>query len=102
VLLGGCGVFGGVNELPDFRPLSIEVGEVLRAKLLIHLQLVLGLILFAGADVGLAESIMSVGEIGVELEGALVVRDGLGVFGLIGIEIAQLQLGIGERGVEFD
>src|SRR5580692_8440755 len=75
---------------------------MLGTELLVYLQLLLGAVFFAGADVGLAQAIVGVGEVRVEFEGALVVRDGVGVFGLIGIEIAQLELGIGEGGVEFN
>jgi hypothetical protein len=104
---GGSGfrggvVFGSGDELADFGALLVEIGQVLGAKLLVELEFVLGAVFFAGADVGLAEPIVSVGEIAVEVEGALVVGDGLGVLGSIGIEIAELQLRIGERGVEFD
>src|SRR5271154_6908325 len=75
---------------------------MLGAELLVYLQLLLGGVFFASADVGLAQAIVSVGEVRVEFECALVVRDGIGVFGLIGVEIAQLELGLGKGGVEFN
>ena len=61
---------------------------MLGAELLVNLELLLCAVFFAGADVGLTEAIVGVGEIGVELEGAFVVWDGVGVLGLVGVEIA--------------
>src|SRR6266404_1340297 len=96
----GGGILRRINKLPNLRSLPVEVGEVLFAKTLIHLELLLGTVLFAGANVSLAETIMSVGKFGIELERARILRDGLAIFILVGVEIAELQMRFGEFGVE--
>ena len=58
--LGGGG-FGGVDELADFGALLFEVGQMLLADFLVLLELVLGAVLFAGVDVGLAQAVVGVG-----------------------------------------
>jgi hypothetical protein len=51
---GGRSALGGVDELADFGALFVEVGEVLFAEALVDLELLLGAVFCAGADVGLA------------------------------------------------
>src|SRR5439155_25391102 len=82
------GILSRINKLPNFGALLVQVGEVLFAEPLIDLKLPLGAILFSGADISLAKTIVSVSKIGIELEGARILRDGLGVFILVGVQIA--------------
>src|SRR5712692_9172173 len=56
VVCGG-GVFCGVDELADFGALLLNIGEVLFADFLVHLQLFLGALFVPGVHVGLAEAI---------------------------------------------
>ncbi len=99
---GRRGFFGGEDELADFGALFVEIGEMLRAELLIEGELGLREIFLIGADVGLAEAIVRVGQIGIERDGALVVRDRCGVVRLVGVKIAELKLRFGERRIERD
>src|SRR5438445_1576649 len=94
------GILSRINKLPNFGALLVQVGEVLFAEPLIDLKLLLGAILFSGADISLAKTIVSVSKIGIELEGARILRDGLGVFILVGVEIAQLQVRFPKFGIE--
>src|ERR1700680_1969550 len=94
-LLRFGGVFCGVNELADLRTLLIQISEVLLAQLLVNLDLLLRAVFVAGAHVGLAKPIVRVGQIGIQLQRALVFRNGVGVLALLGVEIAELQMGFG-------
>src|SRR6266576_205364 len=94
------GILRRINKLPNFGALLVQVGEVLFAEPPIHLELLLCTVLFAGANVSLAKTILSVSKIGIELKRADILRDGLGILILIGVEIAELQVGLRELGVE--
>lgn len=89
-------LFFGIDELADFGALLIEIGKMLGTELLIDLQLLLGEVFFASANIGLRETIMNVGEIGIELARFQIFGDGFGIFALIGIEIAQLLMSFGK------
>src|SRR5438874_12291874 len=82
------GILSRINKLPNFGTLLVQVGEVLFAEPLIDLELLLGAILFASANVRLAETIVSVSKIGIEFKGPDILRDSLGVFILVGVQIA--------------
>jgi len=58
------------------------------AEPLIDLKLLLGTVLFSGADISLAKTIVSVSKIEIELKGPDILRDSLGVFILVGVQIA--------------
>ena len=96
----GWGILRRINKLPNFRSLLVEIGEVLFAEPLIHLELLLGAVLFAGANVSLAKTIVSVSKIGIELKRADILPDGLDIFILVGVEIAELQVRFRKFGVE--
>src|SRR5882724_5986014 len=78
------GILGRINKLPNFRALLVEIGEVLFAEPLINLKLLLGAVIFTGANVSLAETVVRVGKIGIELKGPDILRDGLGIIILLG------------------
>src|SRR5881398_2527649 len=96
----GGGILRRINKLPNFAALFVYVGEVLFAEPPIHLELLLGTVLFAGANVSLAQTIVSVSKIGIELKRADILRDGSGMLILVGVEIAELQVGFRQLGVE--
>src|SRR2546429_4742397 len=73
---------------------------MLFAEPLINLKLLLGAVPVAGANISLAEAIVSVGKIGTEFQRARILGDGLGIFILVGVEIAQLQVRLRELGVD--
>ena len=75
---------------------------MLRAELLIERKLGLREIFLICADVGLAQAIVRVGQIGIQRDGAFVVGDRFGVVRLVGVEIAELKLRFGERRIERD
>ena len=56
-------IFRRIHKLPNFRPLFIQIRQVLRAELLIHGKLCLCSVLLAGVHVGLAQPVMRVREI---------------------------------------
>ena len=56
-------VFRRVNKLPDFRPLLIQFGQMLRPHLLIHLEFLLGVLFVAHPDVGLPQPVINIRQI---------------------------------------
>ena len=56
---------------------------MLSAQLLINLELLLRLFLLAGADIGLAEAIVGIGQFRIQLQRALVLGDGFREFALV-------------------
>src|SRR5208282_4766447 len=85
--LPGGGVLGLVDELSNFRPLLLQVGQVLFANLLIYLELFLRQVLLPCAHIGLPKAIVGVSKIGVKFKRQKVFRHGLGIFALVGVEI---------------
>ena len=73
--------------MADFRSLPVEVGKMLRPEFLVHLELLLGQILFAHANVGLRQAVVDVGQVCIEFTRPQVFRDGLRVLSLVGVEI---------------
>src|SRR5260370_24058609 len=84
----GRGILRRINKLPNFRSLFVEIGQVLFAESLIDLELLLGADFFAGSNVRLAQAIVSACAIGLDVRRASILRDGLGIFVLVGVEIA--------------
>src|SRR5438552_6332635 len=94
------GILSRINKLLDFGALLVQVGEVLFAEPLIDLKLLLGAILFSGADISLAKTIVSVSKIGIELDVARILRVGLGVCILVGITKSLLMVRLHTLGTE--
>src|SRR5713226_10684012 len=86
------GILCRVDELANFGALLVEFREMLLAEFLVHLDLLLGTLFFAGTDVRLAQAIVRVGQIGIQLQRALIFGNGVGVLTLLGVEIAELQM----------
>src|SRR5260370_26104363 len=82
------GILCRVDELADFGALLVELREMLLAEFLVHLDLLLGTLFFAGTDVRLAESIVRVGQIGIQLPRALIFGNGVGVLTLLRVVMA--------------
>src|SRR5467141_1592679 len=96
----GRGILRRINKLTNFGSLLVEVGQVLFAGSLIDLELLLGADFLAGSNVRLAQPVVSVGEIGIEFKRTHILGDGAGIFILVGVEIAQLQVRFCEPGIE--
>ena len=77
-----------------------EIVEVLLVRALIERQLRFSALLVAGSDVRQTQSIASVRQIGVELQRPREFRDGIGIFFLVEIQIAQLQMGLRQLRIE--
>ena len=77
----------GEYKLADFRSLSVEVRKMLRPKSLVHLELLLGQVLFSHSDVGLRQPVMDVGQVWIEFTRPQIFRDGFRVFSLVRVEI---------------
>jgi len=73
--------------LADFRSLSVEIGKMLRPELLVHLEFLLGQVLFSNANVGLRQAVMDVGQVWIEFTCPQIFRDGLRIFSLVGVKI---------------
>jgi len=71
---------------------------VLRPELLVGFQFFLGEIFFSGADVGLRQAVVDVGKVGIEVAGPQIFGDGFGIFALVRIQIAELQMGFCQIG----
>ena len=69
-------------------------------RVVLPMSLLLGAAFFAGSNVRLAQAIVSVGEIAIEFKRMQILGDGVGIFVLVGVEIAQLQVRFGELGIE--
>src|SRR5208337_4445202 len=89
-----------VHKLPNLRLLFVDLRQVPRADLLINLELLLSPILLAGVNVGLAEAVVRVREIGIVFESLQIFRNGLGILALVRVEIPQLQMRLGEVRIE--
>src|SRR5437762_1420109 len=72
------------------------------AQLLIDLNLLLRAVLLPSADVRLAQPVVRVSKIGVQLQRALVFGNSFSKFTLIGIQIAELQMSFSKRRVRCD
>src|SRR5260221_774169 len=93
-------ILSSIDELADFRSLPVQVCEVLLAQFLVGLELFLSFVLFAHVHVGLAKTIVRVRQIGIYFESTLVLGNCNKIFVLIRIEIAELQVGVGEGRIE--
>jgi len=60
---------------------------MLRPKSLVHLELLLGQVLFSHSDVGLRQPVMDVGQVWIEFTRPQIFRDGFRVFSLVRVEI---------------
>src|SRR5262245_25347964 len=72
-----------VYELANVGALFVEIGQVLGAKLLVDLELLLRFLFLRGAYIGLTEAVMGIGEIGVEIQRALIFGNCLCEFALV-------------------
>jgi len=99
-LPSGLRILSGIDELADFRALPVQVCEVLLAQFLVGLELFLSFVLFAHVHVGLAKTIVRVSRIGIYFESTLVFWNCIAIFVLIRIEIAELQVRVGEGRIE--
>ncbi len=88
------------RRIADFGSFLVEFSHVLRPKALIDCKFLLCAILLPGVHIVLAEAVMGVGKIGIQFQRSLVLGDGLRVLMLVGVEIAQLHMRFGHRGVE--
>src|SRR5580704_9938598 len=100
--LGRRTVLGGINKLTNLRSLPLQLGQVLFADSLVDPELLLGRLLLSGANVGLSQAVVGVGQIGVQFEGPQILRYSLAIFILVGVKIAQLQMHLGELGIEVE
>src|SRR5437660_10276480 len=96
----GGGILCRINKLPNLRALLLEVGQMLLANFLVDLELLLGAAFFAGANIRLPQTVVSVGQIGIEFQRALILRNRFYIFILVGVEIAQLQVSFRELRIE--
>src|SRR5437879_10540787 len=90
------------HELLDLAAPLFGVCDLPPMQAVVKRELLLGALLVLGADQSLSQAVMRVGEARVELDGPLVLADGIRIPALIGIERPQLQVRIGERRVELD
>src|SRR5580698_11280910 len=100
--LAGRAVLRTIDKLTDFRPLFFKILQVLLTNPLINLELLLRQRLLAGTHVGLAQTIVGVGKIGVQFERPHILWNGLGILTLVGVKIAQLQVGFGKLRVKIE
>ena len=100
--LGGRRGFGVIDKLLDLRSFLIDLREMLGALLLVDIKLGLRLVFLADVNVILPEAVVSIGKIGIELKGAKVLRDRFLPFMLVGVEVAELEMRLGQRFVEGD
>src|SRR5881409_1686923 len=92
----------GEHELLDLAAPPFSVCDLLLVQALVQRELLPRAVLVLGADKSLSQAVMRVGETWVELDGPLVLADGIRITALVGVEGAQLQVRIGERRVELD
>src|ERR1700722_16276304 len=95
-------VLCAIDKLTDFRPLLFQILQVLLTNPLINLELLLRQRFLAGTNVGLPQTIVGVGKIGVQLEGPHILWNGLGILTLVGVKIAQLQVRLGKLGIKIE
>src|SRR5438105_12546772 len=76
----GGGILCRINKLPNLRALLLEVGQMLLANFLVDLELLLGAAFFAGANIRLPQPVVSVGQIGIEFQRALILRNRFCIF----------------------
>jgi len=74
------GILCRINKLPNLRALLLEVGQMLLANFLVDLELLLGAAFFAGANIRLPQPVVSVGQIGIEFQRALILRNRFCIF----------------------
>src|SRR6202035_5917102 len=104
--LGRCsvssrsGVLCGVDKLTNFSALFLQLREVLLADFLVDLKLLLSALFFPGVYVGLAQTIVRVGQVAIQFQRPLIFRNGFAVFPLVGVKIAELQMRFGQRRIE--
>src|SRR5690348_14071575 len=89
-----------INKLTDFRSLLLNFRQVLLVHLLIDLQLLLRGFLLPGAHVSLPQPVVGIGKTGIQFQGPNIFRNGLGILALVRVKIAQLQVRIGQFGIE--
>src|SRR6185312_1945020 len=94
--------FRRIDELPDVRSLLIDLRQVLGPEPLIYLQLCLRKFILFGVHVGLAQPVVHVRQVRIQLTRPDVFRNGLGIPGLVRIKIPQLQVGLGQLVIECD
>src|SRR5712664_1356020 len=95
-------IFRRINKLPDVRSLLVQISQMPFPQLLIHLNVLLGLILLPRPDIRLTQPVMRVSKIRVKLQRSLVLGNGLRKFALIRIKIAKLQVSFGKAWVGSD
>src|SRR6266566_8570627 len=93
-------VLKGEHELLDLATPLFGVCDLPPVQAFVQRELLLGAFLVLGADQSLSQTVVRVWQSGVKLDGPLVLADGIRIPALIGIERAQLQVRIGERGIE--
>src|SRR5208283_3150412 len=81
-------LFLGINKLPNFRALLIEIRKVLRPQLLVNLEFLLGGVFFTSANIRLRQAVMHVGQVWIQFARLQILRYGHCVFSLIGVEIS--------------
>ena len=73
---------------------------MLLANFLVDLKLLLGTPFFSGANIRLPQPVVSIGQIGIEFQRALILWNRFYIFILAGVEIAQLQVSFRELRIE--
>ena len=69
---------------------------------LIDIEFRLGAIFLPRVNIILPEAVMCVGQIRIQLESSLILWYGRRIFMLVGVEVAQLHVGLGKRRVQCD
>src|SRR5271156_2949974 len=88
------------DKLLDLGPFLVEFGQMLCPQALINVEFLLGAIFLAGVNIVLAKTVMRVGQIGVQVEGADVFGYSHGVIALVRVEVAELYVSFGQLRIE--
>src|SRR5712692_4855520 len=89
-----------INKLLDLSALFFGCCLLLAVEPLVNFELTLGPLFFSPSRVGLPEPVMRVGEMRFEADGLLVFRNSLRVILALGIEDAELKMGVRKAGIE--
>ena len=93
-------VLRGINKLPNFCPLFVELRHVLLAEALINLELFLSVLLVSGVNIRLPQPIVRVGKIRDPLNSLQILRNGLCILLLVGVKISQLLMRLSKARIE--
>src|SRR5258707_6877139 len=101
-LLHSRSILRRIHKLTDICSLLIQIGQMLCAKLLIHLELLLREVLLARSDICLAQSIVRVGKVGVQFQRASIFGNCCSKVSLVRAEVSHLEVSLGKGRISGD